>query len=139
MKFEKIMDSCHLYAEKFAKLMGESTGVEGSTNKAIKIAREVMEVPYAALREVLPYDLYDAEQQLFINNKSVGFSYSVLPLTGADEGIVRSIAQLLKDKLPAGWDCQGALYKHSMIATMCTTFKFFSSHYGMKWMVCKTR
>lgn len=116
MKFEKIMDSCHLYAEKFAKLMGESTGVEGSTNKAIKIAREVMEVPYAALREVLPYDLYDAEQQLFINNKSVGFSYSVLPLTGADEGIVRSIAQLLKDKLPAGWDCQGALYKHSMIA-----------------------
>ena len=116
MGFEKIMDTYHHYSEKFAKLVGENTGIEGSTQQAIKIAREVMEVPYAALREVLPYDLYDAEKSLFINKNSVGFAYSVLPLTGADEGIVRAIAQLIKDKLPAGWDCQGALLKHSMIA-----------------------
>jgi conjugal transfer ATP-binding protein TraC len=116
MVFEKIMDTYHRFSEKFAKLVGENTGIEGSTQQAIKIAREVMEVPYAALREALPYDLYDAENSLFINKNSVGFAYSVLPLTGADEGIVRAIAQLIKDKLPAGWDCQGALFKHSMIA-----------------------
>lgn len=116
MKVEKLFDKYQQLAEKFSHMLNENTGIDGSTNVALKKAKEVMQVPYEALREVLPYECYDSENELFINRQSIGFSYSVLPLTGADEGTVRSLASLLKNKLPAGWDCQGVLFKHSMIA-----------------------
>lgn len=121
MKADKLFDKCLDLAEKFSKVLNETNGIEGSTNVVLNKAKEVMEVPYEALREVLPYECYDAEKQLFINRNSVGFSYAVLPLTGADDGTVRSLASLLKNKLPAGWDCQGSMLKHSMIADKITS------------------
>ena len=110
-----ITDKANELTERISSYLGESTGIEGSTNKTIKDAQEALEIPYAVIKEILPYENYDSETQMFTNTNSVGFAYNVAPRTGADDTLVKSLAELIKNKLPAGWDCQGALYKHSMI------------------------
>ncbi len=115
MNLDDLMDKVNLLSERVSRVFSKEQGFEGSTNKIIREANESLTIEYSHIKEILPYDYYDDENNLFINDKSIGFIYSVSPLTGADEGIVHNLSSMIKNKLPVGWDCQVSLFKHSMV------------------------
>ncbi|MDR5611499.1 MAG: TraC family protein [Arsenophonus sp.] len=57
-------------------------------------------VDYPHLRDLLPYRDYDSDHQLFINQHSLGFLLEAQPLIGANEKLVESLEELVKNNLP---------------------------------------
>lgn len=98
-----------------SRALGEELGIKTSSEKIMNEAKRAMSFNDAHLREVLPYESIDKTSNVFHNRQTYGFGFHVLPLAGADERLVDSLAQLLKNKLPAGWDCQAMLYKNSFV------------------------
>jgi len=59
----------------------------------------MMGMDYERFSHLLPYRYYDEEDQLFINTESIGFACEVSPLAGANEEVIHSLAELIKNKL----------------------------------------
>ena len=73
-----------------------------------------LKLDLASIESLLPYEAID-EDSIFINKKSVGFGLHVLPATGANESLVKSMAEMIKTKLPEGCDLTVMLMKHPCI------------------------
>jgi len=110
-----LMDIGRNALHRFAGVLGEGTGVMPTSIKKKREARKTVKVDLPSFRSLLPYESMDNEQ-LFINKNSSGFGLHVVPSAGADETLVKSMAELFKNKLPPGFDCTVLLYKHHYLA-----------------------
>src|SRR3990167_2752459 len=60
---------------------------------------QLMGMDYARFSNILPYRYYDTDDQLFINDQSIGFGLELAPLAGANEEIIQAISELIKNKI----------------------------------------
>ena len=67
------------------------------------------------MEQLLPYESI-TDDNIFINTTSLGFGLFLSPASGADERLVNAHAEMLKQRLPAGYDLTGVLHKHHYIA-----------------------
>jgi len=58
---------------------------------------------YYTISKLLPYRVYDENNQLYINKKSIGFILETMPLTGADKKTVNILTSMITNGVPK--DC----------------------------------
>lgn len=78
----------------------------GIFNKFRQLTYKDYEAQHPKLHSLLPYRLYDATQDLYVNEHSYGFMLEVTPLCGADEKIVNILTGMLTDGVPEGVSIQ---------------------------------
>lgn len=66
-----------------------------STDEMISL----MGMDYGRFSSILPYRYFDNDDDLYINDQSVGFSLELCPLSGANEEIINAIAEMIKNKI----------------------------------------
>ena len=116
---------------RLAQGLGEHAPGNANTSHSARLARAALCVQLPSFRQLLPYETVDSDG-LFINKQSVGFGLHVLPAAGADEALVKSMAELIKSHLHAGVDCTVILHKHPYIgAELCQGFESMMSKGGI--------
>ena len=108
------MDKGRETLSRLAQSLGEHAPINANTSSSARLARAALRMQLPSLRQLLPYETYSSDG-LFINKQSVGFGLHVLPAAGADETLVKSMAELIKAKLNPGVDCTVMLHKHPYI------------------------
>ena len=99
---------------RFSHVLGEDLSESPSLTRDIFASRHLTEIDLPAFQSLLPYESIDTDD-IFINRTTAGFGLHVLPAPGADESLMKSMAELFKTKLPKGVDCTVMLYKHPYI------------------------
>ena len=107
------MDKLKQASNRFSLLLGEDVNVQ-SHIKQQKMAKKTLQFDAPILSNILPYESID-DDLVFFNKNSIGFGLQLLPATGADETLVKSMAELIQNKLPQGVDCTVMLFKHNRI------------------------
>ena len=110
----ELRDKARAGLHRFSQILGETDGMAPVSIKDQHRAQKLVEVDLPSFKNVLPYESIDAED-IFINRTTAGFGLHVLPASGADESLMKSMAELFKTKLPIGVDCTVMLYKHHYI------------------------
>lgn len=87
----------HVYPLKIIELVGNALMEKDTTRET---AKKLKSMDYPHLRDLLPYRDYDSDHQLFINQHSLGFLLEAQPLIGANEKLVESLEELVKNNLP---------------------------------------
>lgn len=99
---------------KLAQFIGEETcKPESLKNKAE--ANETLEFDRAIFEHLLPYEGV-LEPELIVNKATIGFGLHLAPGSGADPQRVKAHMELLKHRLPDGFDLTVMLYKHHYLA-----------------------
>lgn len=111
----KSRDKARNFLHKASHFLGETQGIKPASLQENQAANHSLQVDLPALRNLLPYETVD-EDGLFINRNSMGFGFSFVPMAGADESLMKALAELFKSKLPDGCDCTFMLYKHHYLA-----------------------
>src|SRR3990167_9385640 len=111
----KWRDTSREYLHKASCLLGETVGIAPHSMHEQHQAQQTIQVDVPVFSNLLPYESVD-EEGFFINRQSVGFGLAFHPLSGADESLMKALAELLKNKLPEGCDCTFMLYKHPYLA-----------------------
>lgn len=62
--------------------------------------QNLMGLDYPRFSSILPYRYFDTDTQIFINEMSIGFALELAPLTGANEEIIHSLSEIIKNKIP---------------------------------------
>ncbi len=86
-------------------------------SKAHQRAKASLSLDLPSIESLLPYETMD-EALLFQNKCSSGFGLHLTPMSGADETLLKSMAQLLKDKLPIDCDCTFLLYRTPFVSQL---------------------
>ncbi len=97
---------------KIAQMAGEGYEVDGASRARADVNAS-LSVDRTLLKAALPYE--SSHQNLFYNAQSLGFGFELAPLSGASESLSKSLADLLKNKLPDGVIAQFMMYKHGMV------------------------
>lgn len=100
---------------RFSSKLGETDSIRPHSLLDGSRADEALQMDFPSFRSLLPYETIDGDQ-LFLNRNSAGFGFHVMPASGADESLMKSLAELFKNKLPAGADCTVMLYKHQYLS-----------------------
>tara|TARA_R110002050_G_scaffold249861_1_gene387714 strand:- start:10424 stop:12916 length:2493 start_codon:yes stop_codon:yes gene_type:complete len=97
------------FGEQIAKFLGERTdyGVRMSS-PSIETQREFLETYH--IQDLLPYETYDAANQIFINKDSIGFVIETKPMVGCSEENQTEISALFQNILPEGGNLQCMLW-----------------------------
>ncbi|MEQ4763534.1 TraC family protein, partial [Klebsiella aerogenes] len=85
-----------LHDELFRRLMTDWQRKDG----AAKAGEALDDMDYPSLVSVLPYQHYDKDSGLFVNQNTMGFILECTPLIGANDGIVEALDNFLRNKLP---------------------------------------
>lgn len=101
-----------MLSEVFQKVRGEGTRL-GTSSQTLNQANGFLNTH--SLSEILPYESYDEETQLFWNRKSVGFVIEMFPLSGFDFKNLSQITGLLQHTMPLGSNLQCLLLASSRI------------------------
>ncbi len=109
-----IRDKARQHFHRFSHLLGETASHAPSSVLDAGRAQKLITVDLPSFKSVLPYESIDADL-IFINHTTAGFGLHVLPASGADMSLMKSMAELFKTKLPVGVDCTVMLYKHHYI------------------------
>ncbi len=110
----ELRDKARAGLHRFSQMLGETDGMAPVSIKDQHRAQKLVEIDLPSFKSILPYESIDAED-IFINRTTAGFGLHVLPASGADESLMKSMAELFKTKLPVGVDCTVMLYKHQYI------------------------
>lgn len=113
--FEKLPDFAKNALKKINAFLGEGDDLSHDSFSSTKKARESLRFEVPSFRALLPYETIN-EKGIFFNKKSRGFGLSLSPLAGADESLVKSLAELIKNKLPLHVDAHFMLYKHHYLS-----------------------
>lgn len=89
----RIRDKARVFTHKFSHFLGEADEYTPSSLLDAKRAQNLVEVDLPSFRSVLPYESVD-EDLLFINRSTAGFGLHVLPASGADMSLMKSMAEL---------------------------------------------
>ncbi|HGJ5866603.1 TraC family protein, partial [Arsenophonus nasoniae] len=84
----------HVNPLKIIELVGNALMEKDTTRET---AKKLESMDYPHLRDLLPYRDYDGDHQLFINQSSLGFLLEAQPLIGANEKLVESLEELVKN------------------------------------------
>lgn len=109
-----IRDKARHKLHRFSQFLGETDSVSPSSVLDRNHAEKLIQVDLPSFKSVLPYESVDSDD-IFINHTTAGFGLHVLPASGADMSLMKSMAELFKTKLPVGVDCTVMLYKHHYI------------------------
>lgn len=109
-----LRDKSRKWSYKLAKWMGEEVYSPDSLN-TIKEVNNTFQLSAAAYQQALPYESV-TQDEIFINRKSIGFGLYLAPSSGADIALVKAHAELIKHRLPKGFDMTVMLYKHHYVA-----------------------
>ncbi len=110
----ELRDKARVRLHRFSQILGEAAGIAPVSIQDQRHAQKLVEIDLPSFKSVLPYETIDADD-IFINRTTAGFGLHVLPASGADESLMKSVAELFKTKLPIGVDCTVMLYKHHYI------------------------
>src|SRR3990167_2272268 len=113
--WNKWRDTSREYLHKASRVLGETVGIAPTSMHEQHQAQQTIQVDVPVFSNLLPYETVD-EEDFFINRQSVGFGLAFHPLSGADESLMKALAELQKNKLPEGCDCTFMLYKHPYLA-----------------------
>ena len=113
--FNKWRDKSRGLLFNMSRRLGETDGLKPASLRDKKEVQTSLNVSLPALKSLLPYETMD-EEGFFINRNSVGFGFHFSPQAGADESLMKAMAELFKNKLPEGCDCTFMLYKHHYLA-----------------------
>jgi len=93
--------------KKISGLLGED-----SNQFMEESAAETMNTCFSGtpLSSLLPYDLFDEENGVFINKKSLGFAIEMFPLVGSDNAIQKNINSLFDEIMEEGDSIQCLLW-----------------------------
>lgn len=114
-KLTRWRDKTRTVLHQFSHQLGETVGIKPQSLHDKHQAKASLRLDLPSFKSLLPYETVD-EDGFFLNRHSAGFGLQVLPSCGADESLMRSLAELLKNKLPIGVDCSVMLYKHHYVA-----------------------
>ena len=106
-----LRDKARHALHKASNLLGETTGVKPASLHAKAKAKASCVLDLPSLKALLPYETVN-ESGFFVNRASLGIGLELHPMPGADEPLMQSLAQLLKNKLTTDTDCTVLLYKH---------------------------
>ncbi|STX55692.1 F pilus assembly protein TraC [Legionella beliardensis] len=96
--------------------LGETAGIKPESLHHQQQARDSLRMDLPALKGLLPYETV-TDAGFFVNRSSMGFGLRLMPASGADESLMKSLAQTFKNKLTPGTDCTVLLYKHPWLET----------------------
>lgn len=94
-----------------SQMLGETSGIKPASLSAQRQAHESVTMDLPSIKGLLPYETVN-EAGFFVNRNSMGFGLQLSPMSGADESLMKSLAQLFKNKLTVNTDCTVLLYKH---------------------------
>lgn len=83
--------------------------VLGDKDTSARTAELIQELDYPHIRDLIPFNYYDKDSELFINNHSIGFIIEAQPLIGANEAFVEGMNRILQNNIPRGHYLQVAL------------------------------
>jgi conjugal transfer ATP-binding protein TraC len=95
--------------------VGEDAGIKPESFTERHFAHQSLEVDLPSLAKLLPYETV-TESHFFVNRNSAGFGLLLTPLSGADESLMKTLAETFKNKLSEGTDCTVLLYKHPWLS-----------------------
>ncbi|STO91693.1 type IV secretion system protein TraC [Fluoribacter dumoffii] len=94
-----------------SQMLGETSGIKPASLSAQGQAHESITMDLPSIKGLLPYETVN-EAGFFVNRNSMGFGLQLSPMSGADESLMNSLAQLFKNKLTVDTDCTVLMYKH---------------------------
>jgi conjugal transfer ATP-binding protein TraC len=110
----QIRDLTRKSLHKIAQIMGEESEAPESLKDRAK-ANETLSFNAAVFEQLLPYEALLADD-VFVNRNTLGCGLYLAPGSGADVARVKAHAELLKHRLPDGFDLTVMLYKHHYVA-----------------------
>lgn len=80
---------------------GEKSSINSSGKSKISTEEMIslMGMDYSRFSGILPYRYFDTDDDLYINDQSVGFGLELSPLSGANEEIINALSELIKNKI----------------------------------------
>src|SRR3990167_3942814 len=106
----------------------DSAGTEDQINfdRSNKISTDelsrLMGMDYARFSNVLPYRYFDTDDQLFINDQSVGLGLELAPLAGANEEIIHAISEMIKNKIGDEIGIQVMMVGNNKVGSLISNF-----------------
>ena len=114
-KINALRDQIRNAFHSVAHFFGENASIKPTSLKYLGKAKEALKMDFPAFVSLLPYEAI-TENLIFINKTSAGFALEVQLSAGADESLVKALADMIKNKIPVGVDCTVMLYKHHYLA-----------------------
>ncbi|QDQ41171.1 type IV secretion system protein TraC (plasmid) [Legionella geestiana] len=115
LKVSIFLDRMRNALHQTSEWLGEASGVRPTSLVHLKKAQASLDVDLPSIRGLLPWQTTD-EEGFFINRNSMGFGLMLMPMSGADEPLMKSLAELFKNRLTTGTDCTVMLYRHPWLA-----------------------
>lgn len=109
--------------DRFLQLATQSKQVWQSSVKESKQRQQInasLSIDTPSLKKILPMVAFDRNTQLFINQQSVGFAFHIQTLSGANDQLVASLADAIKQTCQPGWVGQVLLIKHHYLDGLLT-------------------
>jgi conjugal transfer ATP-binding protein TraC len=114
---------------KLADLFGEKNDI-GVALSSPTLAEANRFFKIYPLAELLPYESYDADSELYYNRQSVGFILETQPLLGANEETITLLNSLIADSLPVGAVFQVLLWASPHIHSRLDEWSALREHQG---------
>ncbi|WP_454784010.1 type IV secretion system protein TraC [Legionella sp. WA2024007413] len=115
LKLNQLRDKARELAHRASQKLGETAGIKPDSLQHHIKAYETCALDLPSITSLLPYETV-SEEGFFVNRNSAGFGLLLMPTAGADESLMKSLAELFKNKLTEGTDCTVLLYKHPWLA-----------------------
>ena len=80
--------------------------------------QDLIGIDYPSFSAILPYRYFCPQQQLFINEHSLGFGLELTVFSGADEKLVNSLADLLRYRIGEEIDLQFILWGSNQVGEL---------------------
>src|SRR5579885_224342 len=133
-----MLETLSQWGQKLAQLVGDRTQFGVKTGRQ-EISSLQDSLDYQSLNQLLHYDGYSFDTDIFYNKKSQGFILEAYPLLGANEEIVNILTSLVTDVLPANTDLQFILWGSPKIGEILDRFEQARSGNGeiFEWLAKK--
>lgn len=79
------------------KIIDSLFGEKNTTTETQELLREL---DYPHIKDLIPFNYYDKDTELFLNDQSTGFIIEVQPLIGANEALVEGLCRILQNNIP---------------------------------------
>lgn len=119
--YQTLTDWVAKLGESVAKLTGDYTP-KGLPQKPDRKSANML-VDCQMLSSLLPYETYDVEASLFVNQKSIGFVLETTTLIGSSEEIENILSSIITDTLPDTADLQFLLWASPKIEPILNAFR----------------
>ena len=114
-RINQLRDRIRLGLHRLSVTLGEGSGLKPPSLVSQANAAASVELDLPSIQSLLPYERVN-EVGFFVNRSSLGFGLQVMPLSGADETLMNTLASLFKNRLTEGVDCTVLLYKHPWLS-----------------------